>query len=121
MASPAWASAIGTGGALGESPLGGLAGSPKEQEEETTASQTSASASESSTSSSGSSSTLVAVGIVGAVLLCGIAFFIVRDARNVAPASDGPPGGMSASGRAAQLRKRRARAKAARRQRKRNR
>ncbi len=58
---------------------------------------------------------------MGAVLLGGIAFFIVRDARSVAPVVDGLAGAGSAQERAARLRKRRAKAKAARRQRKRNR
>jgi len=54
------------------------------------------------------------------VLLLGIAFLIVRDARRVAPASDEMQTGGSRDP-AARLRKRRAQAKAARRQRKRNR
>jgi hypothetical protein len=52
-------------------------------------------------------------------LLAGVAFFIVRDSRRVAPAGDGLAG--SSRDRAVRLRKRRAKAKAARRQRKRNR
>jgi hypothetical protein len=67
-----------------------------------------------------STSVLVPIFIVGAALLGGIAFFIVRDARSVAPAGDGLGGGSSRD-QAARLRKRRAKAKAARRQRKRNR
>jgi hypothetical protein len=64
---------------------------------------------------------LLPIFIVGAVLLGGIAFFIVRDARSVAPVGDALAAGGSAQDRAARLRKRRAKAKAARRQRKRNR
>ena len=77
----------------------------------------------SSTSTSGGVSTgvLLPIFIVGAVLLGGIAFFIVRDARGVAPVVDGFGNAGSAQERAARLRKRRAKAKAARRQRKRNR
>jgi hypothetical protein len=67
-----------------------------------------------------STSTLLPIFIVGAILLGGIAFFIVRDARSVAPVAD-TLGGGSAQERAARMRKRRAKAKAARRQRKRNR
>jgi|HubBroStandDraft_3_1064219.scaffolds.fasta_scaffold38825_3 hypothetical protein len=73
-----------------------------------------------STSSGLSSSLLVPVFVVGGLLLAGIAFFIVRDARSVAPVGDGLNAG-STQDRAAQMRKRRAKAKAARRQRKRNR
>ena len=57
------------------------------------------------------------------VLLLGIAFVIVRDARSVAPVAEG--GAVSSGGGSrnaeAQLRRRRAKAKAARQQRKRNR
>jgi hypothetical protein len=73
------------------------------------------------TASSGvSTSVLLPIFIVGAILLGGIAFFIVRDARSVAPVAD-TLGAGSAQERAARMRKRRAKAKAARRQRKRNR
>jgi hypothetical protein len=74
-----------------------------------------------SSSSGISTSVLIPIGAVGGVLLLGIAFFIVRDARSVAPAGDGFGGGGSARDRAARQRKRRAKAKAARQQRKRNR
>jgi hypothetical protein len=73
------------------------------------------------TASSGvSTGVLLPIFIVGAILLGGIAFFIVRDARSVAPVAD-TLGGGSAQERAVRMRKRRAKAKAARRQRKRNR
>lgn len=75
----------------------------------------------SSTSGGVSTSVLLPIFIVGAVLLGGIAFFIVRDARGVAPVVDGLGNAGSAQERASRLRKRRAKAKAARRQRKRNR
>jgi hypothetical protein len=75
----------------------------------------------SSTESSGiSTGVLVPIFIAGALLLGGIAFLIVRDARNVAPVGDGLVGG-SVQDKAARQRKRRAKAKAARQQRKRNR
>jgi hypothetical protein len=64
------------------------------------------------------------LGVSGAaiVLLSGIAFVIVRDARRVAPATEQEMiQGSSASDTAARLQKRRAKAKAARKQRKRNR
>lgn len=89
-------------------------------EEEEAATPTTATTS-SATSGGVSTSVLVPIFIVGAALLGGIAFFIVRDARSVAPAGDGLGGGGSSRDQAARLRKRRAKAKAARRQRKRNR
>jgi hypothetical protein len=78
-------------------------------------------ATSSTESSSGiSMGVLVPIFIAGALLLGGIAFLIVRDARNVAPVGDGLVGG-SVQDKAARQRKRRAKAKAARQQRKRNR
>jgi len=75
-------------------------------------------------SESGTSSTVLIV-VVGAaaVLLAGVAFVIIRDARRVAPATDVDfaQGGASARHTEAAMRRRRAKAKAARRQRKRNR
>jgi hypothetical protein len=59
---------------------------------------------------------------VAVVLLVGIGFLIMRDAHKVAPVGDGPvTDARSARDPAARLRKRRAQAKAARAQRKRNR
>lgn len=79
----------------------------------------------SSTTTSNSKSTgLLLLGLIAAgALIAGIAFMILRDARRVAPV---PEGQLTAQGRpardmAAMMRKRRAKAKAARRQRKRNR
>lgn len=64
---------------------------------------------------------LLALG-AAVVLLSGIAFVIVRDARRVAPASDGELiDSRSARSATLRLQRRRAKAKAARRQRKRNR
>ncbi|HWX87791.1 MAG TPA: hypothetical protein VNX67_06435 [Solirubrobacteraceae bacterium] len=85
------------------------------------ATPTTSTPSTSSASKGISTGVLVPIFIVGVALLGGIAFFIVRDARSVAPVGDGLAGGGSAQDRAARLRKRRAKAKAARRQRKRNR
>ncbi len=104
---------LGTSGALSNLTSG-------EGAEEESALKTSTS-STSSSSSAVSTSVLLPIFIVGALLLGGIAFFIVRDARGVAPVVDGLGTPGSAQERAARLRKRRAKAKAARRQRKRNR
>jgi hypothetical protein len=76
------------------------------------------------TTNSDSNSHLMLLLGVGAavVLLGGIAFVIVRDARRVAPAGDADSLERGSSrGSAGQLRRRRAKAKAARQQRKRNR
>jgi len=75
------------------------------------------------TSSNSNSGTLLAIGAgVAVVLLGGVAFVIVRDARRVAPAGDADLiESRARSNAAARVRRRRARAKAARRQRKRNR
>jgi hypothetical protein len=78
---------------------------------------------EASTSTTSNSKSLILVALGAAIaLLIGIAYFIVRDARRVAPAGDAVfnEGGPSSRDPAAQLRRRRARAKAARQQRKRN-
>lgn len=76
-----------------------------------------------STGQTSNSKKTIFIGIGAAVvLLVAIASVIVRDARRVAPAGDGPLGEAgSARDTAAALRKRRAKAKAAKRQRKRNR
>jgi len=93
------------------------------EEEEATKTKTSTTGSSSSSSNSGTSTGTVLLFGVGAavVLLGGIAFVIMRDARSVAPVGDGPVTGRPARDPAVTLRKRRAKAKAARRQRKRNR
>jgi hypothetical protein len=76
----------------------------------------------SSTSGSNSKTVIWLVFGVGIALLIGIGFYIMRDARRVAPVGDGPVGeGRPARDPAARLRKRRAQSKAARQQRKRNR
>lgn len=95
-----------------------------EQQSQTETSTTPATSSTSTTSASeaGSSHTLILFAMGAAVvLLSGIAFVIVRDARRVAPAADGEVTEARSSRDAAVLmRKRRAKAKAARQQRKRN-
>ena len=95
-----------------------------EQESSSEPSTTSSTSSTSTTSSSEAhnSHTLILFAMGAAVvLLSGIAFVIVRDARRVAPAADGQITEARSSRDAAVLmRKRRAKAKAARQQRKRN-
>lgn len=84
---------------------------------------TTATAKTSSEGSSDSNSTgVIVIALVAAVLLLsGIAFVIVRDARRVAPAGENGLGGRGSRDPAARARQRRAKAKAARQQRKRNR
>ncbi|MGH2833052.1 MAG: hypothetical protein ACRDK2_09780, partial [Solirubrobacteraceae bacterium] len=88
------------------------------EETETEATQTTPTA----TTASGTSTSTVLLfgGLVAAAVLLGIAFFILRDARRVAPVSDAWLADASRTS-AARMRKRRAKAKAAKRQRKRNR
>lgn len=91
------------------------------QEEATKTTTTAATTTSSETSGGSGVNVTLILGLVAAVvLLGGIAFVIVRDARSVAPVPDGPPTPGSRNPEA-RLRKRRAQAKAARRQRKRNR
>jgi hypothetical protein len=88
---------------------------------ETTPTQTTATSATTETTNSSSSGVLVIAGGAALLLLGGIAFLIMRDARRVAPAGDGLLGkGGSGHDTAAMMRKRRAKAKAARRQRKQN-
>jgi hypothetical protein len=99
----------------------------KKAQEPTTPTQTAGrTTSTESTSSSGSGSgsgTLLVLGLgVAIVLLVGIGYAIFRDAHKVAPAGDGQLAEVTGARRpATRLHKRRAQAKAARRQRKRNR
>jgi hypothetical protein len=93
-----------------------------EGQTETTPTQTTATTASVESASNSKGTILLAIG-AAMLLLGGIAFMIVRDARNVAPAGDGLlDGGGSSKQRdtAAVMRKRRAKAKAARRQRKQN-
>ena len=88
---------------------------------ETTPTQTTATSATTETTNSNSGGVLVIAGGAALLLLGGIAFLIMRDARRVAPAGDGLLGkGGSGHDTAAMMRKRRAKAKAARRQRKQN-
>ncbi len=89
------------------------------QETTTTAANTTASGQESSSSGTSSTLTIVAIG-AGGLLLAGIAFVIVRDARSVAPVVESATSGGSRNPQA-RLRKRRAKAKIARQHRKKNR
>jgi hypothetical protein len=75
-----------------------------------------------STSTSIPGSILILALVAGGILIGGIAYLILRDARSVAPVGDGVAvEGASRAATAARQRKRRAKAKEARRQRKRNR
>jgi hypothetical protein len=112
--SPALAASLETGGALSQLTEGG--------QEETTKTSTTKTTSTSSSSNTNSKSVILLVGAAAALLLAGIAFVIVRDARRVAPASETDViEARTAHDTAVKLRKRRAKAKAARQQRKRNR
>ena len=107
---------LGGGSAFSELTEGG-----KEAPGTTTSTASTESSPSSSNSNSNNTSTLLLLGLVGGALIAGIAFLIVRDAHSVAPVSDGQAMGRPGSDPAAAMRKRRAKAKAARRQRKRNR
>lgn len=95
----------------------------KKSEEASATTATTATSTTSSEASTSTSKVLILVALGAAVvLLSGIGFVIVRDARRVAPAGEADIGDTSARrDTAAQMRKRRAKAKAARQQRKRNR
>lgn len=91
-----------------------------EGQTETTPTETTTTAATTETTSN-TGSVLWIAGGAALLLLGGIAFLIMRDARSVAPAGDGLLGkGGSGHDTAAMMRKRRAKAKAARRQRKQN-
>ena len=112
-AAPALATGLGGGNSFNE--LTG--GQP-----ETTTEKTGTAPGEAHTSSSNSTTLILIVGAAAIVLLVGIALVIARDARRVAPAGDAQLSeARSARDTAARVRRRRAQAKAARRQRKRNR
>jgi hypothetical protein len=93
-----------------------------EGQTETAPTQTTATTTSVESASNSKGTILLAIG-AAVLLLIGIAFMIVRDARNVAPAGDGLLGGGGSGAQrdtAAMMRKRRAKAKAARQQRKQN-
>ncbi|HWY17461.1 MAG TPA: hypothetical protein VNY27_01990 [Solirubrobacteraceae bacterium] len=111
--------------AAGGSAFGELTKGGKQESTATTPKPTAPKESTTSTATSNSnSSSVLLLGLIASgALIAGIAFMILRDARRVAPVPDGQ---VTAEGRpardvAAMMRKRRAKAKAARRQRKRNR
>jgi len=105
------ATSLGGGGALNE-----LTEGAQSTPTQTTATTT-------ATESTTNSKTVIILALVAAfALLIGIAFVIVRDARRVAPVTESQLSeGGSARDSAARLQRRRAKAKAARRERKRNR
>jgi len=89
---------------------------------ESTQTTTTSTATTSTTPTSNSHTTILLAALAAVVLLCAVGFVIARDARRVAPATDADMGdARSSRDPAVALRKRRAKAKAARQQRKRNR
>ena len=92
-------------------------------QQETTPTQTTPTTPSTESSSSSNTGTLIVLATgVAIVLLVGIGYLIFRDARKVAPAGDAQLAEVTGTRRpATRLHKRRAQAKAARRQRKRNR
>jgi hypothetical protein len=119
----------GAQGATGTSSGGGGTGlsesfsnlTGKAGEEEETPKSTATTSSSSSSSGALSTSVLVPILAVAGILIGGIAFFIVRDARSVAPAGDRVGRDGSVQDRGACHRKRRAKAKSAQRHGKRDR
>ncbi len=98
-----------------------FSGTSNPSTQETTAAKTT-NVTQTSNTSTAIPGTLVIVAVAaGALLLGGIAFVIVRDARSVAPVVEGGSGSGGSRSPEVRLRKRRAKAKAAKRQRKRNR
>ena len=117
-AAPAWAAAAGSLGSSGA--LGNLTEGSSETNTATTATTATTASKESEPHNSRSLILVVAGAAV--LLLSGVAFVIIRDARKVAPAGDIElMEGSTPRHTEAALRKRRAKAKAARQQRKRNR
>jgi hypothetical protein len=102
----------------GSSSLGNLTEGSAEEQATTATTSTTASTESENHKSSSITAVLIAVGLV---LLLGVAFVIVRDARRWAPAADGELAETASGHSQAALQKRRAKAKAARKQRKRNR
>jgi hypothetical protein len=112
----------GTPAAIAATSLGGGSALSELTEGQTTV-PTQTTATGSATEATTNSKTVIILALVAAIaLLIGIAFVIVRDARKVAPVTEAQLGeGGSTRDSAARLQRRRAKAKAARRQRKRNR
>jgi hypothetical protein len=116
--------ALSSPAALAASPTGGNAFNElTEGHSEPAKTATTSTSSNASSTSTTNSQTVIILALVAAVLLLvGIAFVIARDARKVAPAGDPElTAGIASRDWAARQRKRRAKAKAARQQRKRNR
>ena len=106
------ATSLGGGGALNELTEGA----------QSTPTQTAATATTATESTTNSKTVIILALVAAFALLIGIAFVIVRDARRVAPVTESQLSeGGSARDSAARLQRRRAKAKAARRERKRNR
>jgi uncharacterized protein HemX len=105
---------------LGEGPFNELR---SKAQQETTPTKTAATTTPTESTSSSNAGTLIVLATAVAILLLvGIGYVIFRDARKVAPAGDGQLAEVTGARRpATRLHKRRAQAKAARRQRKRNR
>ncbi len=92
-----------------------------EQETQTATTATTATTGSSSSESGNSHTTILLATGAAVILLCGVGFVIVRDARRVAPATETDIAEARTGRDTTVLRKRRAKAKAARAQRKRNR
>jgi hypothetical protein len=125
---PAWAAgakSLSGGGALGNLTKGASETKPTTTPTTITTAPTATTATTETTKESephNSRSVILVVAGAAVLLLSGVAFVIVRDARKVAPASEVEfAEGSTPRHTEAALRKRRAKAKAARRQRKRNR
>ena len=114
-AGPGASTALGQGGPLSPLPAPAPAPAPVQTATSTTPSNT--------TSDSGglSSAAQIALYALGGVLLLGIGWVIVRDARRAVPDAGAPSAGAAGRKRRYDREKARARAKAARRQRRRNR
>ncbi len=107
------------GAPVGGSSLQELAETP---EASTTTTSTASTTSSTESSTTNDQKTILIAIVAAVILLSGIAYVIARDARRVAPATDADLAeGRSGKDPAVTLRKRRAKAKAARQQRKRNR
>jgi len=117
----AGASSSGGAGVSGQSQeLSKLTGEQTPEEKEEEIAEQNAAAAKASESKPVSTGLLVLIGSAAALLIGGIAFLILRDARSMAPAAGMPTSGSNRD-RAARRRKQRAKAKVARQSRKRNR
>jgi hypothetical protein len=117
----AGASSSGGAGVSGQGQqLSKLTGEQTPEEKEEEIAEQNAAAAKASESKPVSTGLLVLIGSAAAILIGGIAFLILRDARSMAPANGMPTSGSNRD-RAARRRKQRAKAKVARQSRKRNR